>query len=68
MQATALTFTLLGLDAFPIRVEVDSSRGIPSFQIVGLPEASVRESRVRVRAALQQLQAPPADQPVGRRH
>ncbi len=56
MQATALTFTLLGLDAFPIRVEVDSSRGIPSFQIVGLPEASVRESRVRVRAALQQLQ------------
>jgi magnesium chelatase family protein len=56
MQAAALTFTLLGIDAFPIRVEVDSSRGIPSFQIVGLPEASVRESRVRVRAALQQLQ------------
>jgi magnesium chelatase family protein len=55
MQATALTFTLLGLDAFPIRVEVDSSRGVPSFQLVGLPEASVRESRVRVRAALQQL-------------
>ena len=55
MQATALTFTLLGLDAFPIRVEVDSSRGIPCFQLVGLPEASVRESRVRVRAALQQL-------------
>ena len=55
MQATALTFALLGLDAFPIRVEVDSSRGIPSFQLVGLPEASVRESRVRVRAALQQL-------------
>lgn len=55
MQATALTFALLGLDAFPIRVEVDSSRGLPSFQLVGLPEASVRESRVRVRAALQQL-------------
>ena len=55
MQATALTFTLLGLDAFPIRVEVDSSRGVPCFQLVGLPEASVRESRVRVRAALQQL-------------
>ena len=55
MQATALTFTLLGIDAFPIRVEVDSARGIPSFQLVGLPEASVRESRVRVRAALQQI-------------
>lgn len=55
MQATALTFALLGLDAFPIRVEVDSGRGLSSFQLVGLPEASVRESRVRVRAALQQV-------------
>lgn len=55
MQATALTFSLIGLDAHPIRVEVDSSRGLPSFQLVGLAEASVRESRVRVRAALQQI-------------
>jgi magnesium chelatase family protein len=55
MQATALTFTLVGLDAHPIRVEVDSGRGIACFQLVGLAEASVRESRVRVRAALQQL-------------
>lgn len=54
MQATATTFTLLGLDAFPIRVEVDSSRGIAFFQLVGLAEASVRESKVRVRAALEQ--------------
>jgi hypothetical protein len=55
MQATALTFTLLGLDAHPIRVEVDSGRGPANFQLVGLAEASVRESRVRVRAALQQI-------------
>lgn len=55
MQATALTFSLLGLDACPIRVEVDSGRGPAFFQMVGLAEASVRESRVRVRAALQQL-------------
>lgn len=55
MQATALTFTLIGLDAYPIRVEVDSGRGPASFQLVGLPEASVRESRVRVKAALQQI-------------
>jgi magnesium chelatase family protein len=55
MQATALTFTLVGLDAHPIRVEVDSGRGPAFFQLVGLAEASVRESRVRVRAALQQL-------------
>ena len=55
MQATALTFSLVGLDAYPIRVEVDSGRGPASFQMVGLPEASVRESRVRVKAALQQI-------------
>lgn len=55
MQATALTFSLLGLDACPVRVEVDSGRGISAFHLVGLAEASVRESRVRVRAALQQI-------------
>jgi magnesium chelatase family protein len=54
MQATALTFCLMGLDAYPIRVEVDSGRGPAAFHLVGLAEASVRESRVRVRAALQQ--------------
>jgi magnesium chelatase family protein len=55
MQATALTFTLIGLDAHPIQVEVDSGRGVANFLLVGLAEASVRESRVRVRAALQQI-------------
>src|SRR5712691_10382207 len=52
MQATVLTFSLVGLDPQPVHVEVDSSRGIASCNLVGLPEASVRESRVRVRAAL----------------
>jgi magnesium chelatase family protein len=52
MQVTVLTFSLVGLDPQPVRVEVDSSRGIASFNLVGLPEASVRESRVRVRASL----------------
>src|SRR5689334_22541955 len=55
MQAMAITFTLAGLEACPIRVEVDSGRGPAAFQLVGLAEASVRESRVRVRSALQQI-------------
>jgi magnesium chelatase family protein len=55
MQATALTLSLVGLEAHPVRVEVDSGRGPAGFQLVGLAEASVRESRVRVRGALQQL-------------
>lgn len=55
MQATALTLALVGLDTHAIRVEVDSGRGPASFHLVGLAEASVRESRVRVRSALQQI-------------
>lgn len=43
---------LFGLNAFPVEVEVDVSRGIPRFDIVGLPDASVRESRERIRSAL----------------
>jgi magnesium chelatase family protein len=55
MQATALAFTLQGLHAELVRVEVDSARGLPTFRIVGLPETSVRESHARVRAALRKL-------------
>jgi magnesium chelatase family protein len=55
MLATALSATLLGLDAHPVRVEVDASRGVPSFELVGLAEAAVRESRVRVKSALAQV-------------
>jgi len=50
--ATAHTFTLDGIAARPVRVEVDVHRGLPGFQIVGLPDAAVREARERVRAAL----------------
>lgn len=43
---------LLGIHAFPVEVEVDIQEGLPSFSTVGLPDAAVRESRDRVRAAL----------------
>lgn len=52
MLATARTFTLDGISARPVRVEVDVHRGLPNFAIVGLPDAAVREARERVRAAL----------------
>lgn len=52
MLATAHATSLIGLDAHPVRVEVSSTRGPGQFEIVGLPEASVRESRVRINAAL----------------
>jgi len=52
MLATARTFTLDGIAAQPVRVEVDVHRGLPGFCVVGLPDAAVREARERVRAAL----------------
>ena len=52
MLATARTFTLDGISARPVRVEVDVHKGLPNFTIVGLPDAAVREALERVRAAL----------------
>lgn len=44
---------VLGLDAYQIEVEVNSSKRLPGQSIVGLPDAAVKESRDRVRAALE---------------
>jgi magnesium chelatase family protein len=55
MLATALAATLIGLDAHPVRVEVEVQRNVPFFELVGLAEAAVRESRVRVKSALAQV-------------
>ncbi len=55
MLATALGATLVGLQAHLVRVEVEAMRGPPFFELVGLAEAAVRESRVRVKSALGQV-------------
>jgi magnesium chelatase family protein len=55
MLATAHATALIGVEARPVRVEVACTRGPGSFEMVGLAEVSVRESRVRVNAALGQL-------------
>jgi magnesium chelatase family protein len=52
MLASLRTAALFGVDAFPVHVEVDVSFGLPGFTMVGLPDASVRESRDRVRIAI----------------
>lgn len=43
---------LLGIDAYAVNVEVDLSSGLPAFDIVGLPDSTVKESRERVRTAI----------------
>lgn len=52
MLASVRSATLIGIDGRPVRVEVHVSSGLPSYQVVGLPDAAGRESRERVRAAL----------------
>ena len=43
---------LIGLDGYIVDVEIDVAQGMPAFDIVGLPDAAVKESRERVRAAV----------------
>jgi magnesium chelatase family protein len=52
MLAKVTSFALIGLESTLVSVEVDISRGLPSQTIVGLPDAAVRESAERVRAAV----------------
>ncbi|MCF8010715.1 MAG: YifB family Mg chelatase-like AAA ATPase [Clostridiales bacterium] len=52
MLAIVKSITLHGLEGYIVQVEVDVSNGLPSFEIVGLPDTAVREARDRVRAAI----------------
>ncbi len=46
-----MSFGIMGINAFPVDVEADMSRGGPQFDIVGLPDTAVKESRERVKSA-----------------
>ncbi len=52
MLSKITSYTLQGLEGLPVDVEVDISRGMPKFDIVGLPDTAVKESKERVRAAI----------------
>jgi len=52
MLAKVFSCAVIGLEGAIIQVEVDISRALPSFTIVGLPDTAVQESRERVRAAI----------------
>src|SRR3982751_4810801 len=52
MLASMATFAIEGVDSSEVTVEVDVRPGLPTFTVVGLPDAAVREARERVRAAL----------------
>ena len=52
MLARIRSAAVLGIDAYPVDVEVDITNGLPSFSTVGLPQGAVKEGRERVSAAL----------------
>ena len=52
MIAKVLSYALLGLEGVPVAVETDISRGLPAFEMVGLPDAAVKEARERVKSAV----------------
>jgi magnesium chelatase family protein len=46
------SMSVIGMESYPVSVEVDISAGLPQFATVGLPDASVKESRDRIKAAI----------------
>ena len=51
MVAKIRSLGLMGLGGYPVSAEIFLSAGLPQFDLVGLPDAAVREARDRVRAA-----------------
>ena len=52
MLSKVTSFALNGLEGVPVEVETDINNGLPAYELVGLPDAAVKESRERVRSAL----------------
>ena len=52
MFSSVSSFGLTGIACYPVTVEADVSRAFPCFEIVGLPDAAVKESKDRVRSAM----------------
>lgn len=52
MFAKTYSMGIFGMEAFTVEVETDISQGLPAFELVGLPDAAVKESKDRVRSAL----------------
>nr|WP_020678162.1 YifB family Mg chelatase-like AAA ATPase [Geopsychrobacter electrodiphilus] len=52
MLAKVTSGALIGIEAYPVEVEVDIAQGLPQFSTVGLPEGAVKESKDRVKSAI----------------
>lgn len=52
MLSKVMSFALTGLEGVPVEVETDINKGMVSYELVGLPDAAVKESRERVHSAI----------------
>ncbi|UCD54772.1 MAG: YifB family Mg chelatase-like AAA ATPase [Candidatus Omnitrophota bacterium] len=52
MIAKSLSCTVIGIDAYKVDVESDIAQGLPAFNIIGLPDTAIRESRDRIKFAI----------------
>ena len=52
MLSKLKSFGLVGISGYPVDVEIDLSNGLPSYDVVGLPDASVKEGKDRIRSAI----------------
>ena len=57
MLSIVKSIALQGLNGYLIAIEVDISQGLPCFEIVGLPDASVKEAKERVKTAIRNSEA-----------
>ncbi len=55
MYSKIVSSVLFGISGLPIEIEVSLSKGLPTYQIVGLPDKTVRESKERIRSAIEGL-------------
>ena len=46
------SFAVMGIDEYPVTVEVDIRKGLPSYSTVGLPDKAISESKNRINAAI----------------
>mgnify|MGYP001411245853 FL=1 len=52
MLATTNTLLINGIEAVPVKVEVDIQNGLPNFELIGLAQAALKEARERVKSAI----------------
>ncbi len=52
MLSKVLSFGLTGITGYPVEIEIDINAGLPSYDVVGLADAAIKESKSRVRAAI----------------